>query len=90
MPMIVASDSASREWPLSPPSHGGFHSVGIKFSKIQFSFFWKAFKTPKSERKFQAAGDLTFERETPNCGEVFTGLSPSTTPFGKRKFYEDS
>jgi hypothetical protein len=48
------------------------------FVGINFSVFWKAFKTVESAKK-----SLSRRRR------FLKGLSPSTTPFGKRKLYED-
>jgi hypothetical protein len=51
-------------------------------------FFWKAFKTFKSEGGFEYADGSDFQEENSNlCSATVKGLSPSTTPFGKKKLY---
>jgi hypothetical protein len=48
-------------------------------------FFWRAFITFKSERRSQVAGGSDFQEEDSRLRSgIFKGLSPSTTPFGKR------
>ena len=50
-------------------------------------FLWKALKKFKSERKFVTADGTDFQKEDSKLnGVIFKGLSPATTPFGKRKF----
>ena len=50
-------------------------------------FLWKAFKKLKSERRVDNADGTDFQEENSKLYRgTFKGLSPSTTPFGKRRF----
>jgi hypothetical protein len=78
------SSLKTRRFP--PPPHEGFGFIGIKFFITEF-FLWKAFKTFKSERRFEISNGTDFQDENSKLyRRTFKGLSPSTTPFGKRKF----
>jgi hypothetical protein len=59
----------------------------IKFFNFWISFIWRAFKAFKSERRLENAHGSDFQEENSILYRgTFKGLSPSTTPFGKRKF----
>jgi hypothetical protein len=48
---------------------------------------WKALKKFKSEREFVTADGADFQEENSKLySRTFKGLSPFTTPFGKRNF----
>jgi hypothetical protein len=50
-------------------------------------FLWKAFKTLKSERGVDSADGTDFQEENSKLYRgTSKGLSPSTTPLGKRRF----
>jgi hypothetical protein len=50
-------------------------------------FIWRAFKTFKSERRFENADGSDFQEENSNLYVgAFKGLYPPTTPFGEKSF----
>ena len=54
---------------------------------FRFFLFGRPFKTLKSEGRFEYADGSDFQEEESNLySRTFKGLSPSITPFGKRKF----
>jgi hypothetical protein len=65
-------------------------SVSGLNSLILGFFIWKAFKTFKSERRFENADGSDFQEENSNLYvRTFEGLYPPTTPFGEKKFHQD-
>jgi len=64
----------------------GLALSGIRFFNFLIPFIWRAFKIFKSEERFENADGSDFQEENSNLyRKPFKGLSPSTTPFGKRK-----
>jgi hypothetical protein len=52
---------------------------------------WRAFKKLKSERGVDNADETDFQEENSKFySGTSKGLSPFTTPFGKRRFYQGS
>ena len=58
---------------------------GLSFLLYSF-LFWQAFKTFKSDRRFETSDGPDFQEENSKLyRRTFKGLSPSTTPLWKKK-----
>jgi len=80
----------SAAWASLPYKTRRFRPLTKGFALLGLMYFWNFLRRPLKlldQMKFELQPELNSSRRIQHRGGHFKGFSPSTTPFGKRKFY---